>query len=90
MAFFMEWKYTGYIVLISFLLTNCIAYLDEGIRTFDYLMRLSDWVALFIYTALFLLLPFAIFFISKSNIKWRFSKALLGFAPAIILIMLML
>ncbi|MCB0446164.1 MAG: hypothetical protein KDD03_01370 [Gelidibacter sp.] len=84
----MERNYTFTLIIISFLLTNVVAYLDEGIRTFDYLMRFSDWVALIIYTTLFLAIPFLIFFLVKKNEKKRFILALFGFVPVIILIVL--
>ncbi|MEO1032259.1 MAG: hypothetical protein AAFX55_12680 [Bacteroidota bacterium] len=74
------------LLLMSFLITNVIAFLDEGIRTFDYLMRIGDWMALLIYTLLFLIMPLIIFFRVKDN-KNRFTMALIGFLPALFLIL---
>ena len=75
---------------VSFLLTNVVAYLDEGIRTFEYLTRLGDWIALVMYTTFFSLLPLVILYLSKGGVKRRFSLALLGFLPVVVLILNML
>ena len=90
MAFFMMRKYILLLVLISFVLTNIVAFLDEGIRTFVYLSRLSDWVALILYTTVFLILPLLIFLLVKKKAKRRFVVSLLGFTPGILLIVLQL
>jgi len=86
----MERKYILLLVLISFLLTNLVAYLDEGLRDFDYLKHLGDWVALIVYTAGFLIIPLLLFFIRTKKLKERFAFSLLGFAPTIMLILLQL
>jgi len=85
----MERKYVFGLVLISFILTNLVAFLDEGIHSFEYLMHAGDWVALIIYTILFLIIPFLIFFLYKKNLKIRFLVSILGFTPAILLIILL-
>ncbi|OUR91656.1 hypothetical protein A9Q87_10145 [Flavobacteriales bacterium 34_180_T64] len=82
----MERTYVIKLVVISFLLTNSVAFLDEGIRTFDYLKHIGDWIALLIYTLLFSILPILIFFMSKKNFKDRFYWSLLGFIPVALLI----
>ena len=74
------------LTLISFLITNSIAFLDEGIRTFDYLSNPGDWIALLIYTLLFLIIPLLLFFNAKHK-KHRFKMALLGFLPTLFLIL---
>jgi hypothetical protein len=84
----MRHNYIFALFIISFLLTNVVAYLDEGIRTFDYLTHLGDWIALIIYSILFLAFPLLIFFLVKKNEKTRFKSSLLGFAPVILLILL--
>ena len=86
----MERKYIFGLIVISFLLTNVVAYLDEGIRSFDYLQYGSDWIALLIYTILFLAIPFLVFFISKKKLKTRFIMSLFGFTPVVLLILLQL
>jgi len=86
----MERKYILLLVLISFLLTNIVAYLDEGIYSLDYLSHLGDWVALIIYTTAFLVIPLLIFFVVKKRVKHRFTFSLLGFAPTLMLILLQL
>ncbi len=90
MAFFMKYKYPLLLLFVSFLLTNIIAFLDEGIRTFEYLNRAGDWVALIIYSILFLIIPLLIFFLMKKTLKERFLFSLLGFIPAVFLILLQL
>ena len=82
----MEKKFILFLIVIAFLLCNCIAYLDEGIRTFDYLKSPGDWVALVIYTVLFSVLPFVLLFLSKGKEQKRFNYALLGFIPVLLLI----
>lgn len=77
----MEKTYVLWLVVISFFLTNIVAFLDEGLYSFKYLTRLGDWVAIIIYTALFLLIPFLIFFWIKKSEKVRFINSLFGFAP---------
>lgn len=74
------------LIVISFIITNVVAFLDEGIRTFDYLTRIGDWIALLIYTVLFLILPMIIFFMIKDKSK-RFYGALIGFVPTVFLIL---
>ena len=74
------------LIIISFVITNVVAFLDEGIRTFDYLTRIGDWIALLIYTVLFLILPLIIFYIMKDN-RRRFYGALIGFVPTLFLIL---
>lgn len=86
----MELKYSLSLVFISCILTNTIAFLDEGIRTFDYLLHFGDWIALLIYTFLFLIVPFSIFFLVKKSVKTRFLRALFGFGPAVFLILVLL
>ena len=86
----MERTYIYGLVIISFVLTNFVAFLDEGIRNFEYLTRISDWVALILYTTVFLILPLLIFFLVKKNAKKRFVVSLLGFTPGILLIALQL
>ena len=83
-------KYIIILVAISFLLTNCIAFLDEGIRTFDYLKHAGDWIALFIYTILFVLIPFFIFFLRKEKPKTKFIISLAGFSPVLVFILIQL
>ncbi|WP_456437956.1 hypothetical protein [Psychroserpens sp.] len=86
----MEGKYAFGLVVISFFLTNLVAFLDEGIRSFEYLNHAGDWVALAIYTVLFLIIPFLIFFLIKKNLKRRFLFSLFGFTPTILLTVLQL
>lgn len=86
----MERKYLFSLIFISFFLTNLIAFLDEGVRSFEYLTQPGDWVALVIYTVLFLIIPFLIFFFIKKNLKKRFLLSLFGFTPTIVLILLQL
>ncbi len=74
------------LIVISFIITNIVAFLDEGIRTFDYLTRIGDWIALLIYTVLFLILPMIIFFMIKDENR-RFYGALIGFVPTVFLIL---
>lgn len=86
----MERKYVFGLILISFILTNMAAFLDEGIRSFEYLTYGGDWIALVIYTILFLIIPFLIFFLNKKNLKTRFLVSIIGFTPAILLITLLI
>lgn len=86
----MKGKYVCALIFISFILTNIIAFLDEGIRSFEYLNHAGDWVSLVIYTLLFLIIPFLIFLLTKKNLKRRFLFSLYGFTPIILLIMLQL
>ncbi len=86
----MERKFTLLLLLISFALTNVVAYLDEGIRNFEYLTQLGDWIALIMYTVGFLILPLLIFLLLKKGDRKRFSYSLLGFAPMIMLIIVQL
>jgi hypothetical protein len=74
----MEKKQVLSLVAVSFLLCNIIAFLDEGIQSFNYLTHLGDWIALVLYTLIFLILPLIIFYrsIKRAN---RFYLALLGF-----------
>lgn len=85
----MEKKHILYLVIISFLLCNSIAFLDEGIHGFEYLTHASDWVALLIYTTIFLILPLIIYSASENNNK-RFYFALSGFVLPLILIILLI
>ena len=78
------------LILISFILTNFVAFLDEGVHTFEYLSRSGDGVALVIYTIVFLIIPLLIFFLVKVNLKRRFLYALFGFTPPILLMLLQL
>lgn len=86
----MQSKCAWLLVFISFLLTNIVAFLDEGIRTFDYLTRPGDWIALIIYTIFFLCIPLAIFFLLKRDEKHRFLYSLFGFVPVLLLILMQL
>ena len=86
----MERKYILLLVLISFLLTNVVAYLDEGLHSFDYLNHGSDWVALFIYTTVFLIIPLLLFFGVRKKLDRRFLFSLFGFLPTVMLILLQL
>ena len=86
----MEKKYIFLLLIIAVLLCNSVAYLDEGIRTFDYLKRLGDWSALIMYTILFSGLPFTIFLLSKGLEKRRFYYAISGFLPVLLLILIMI
>ncbi|MCB0382547.1 MAG: hypothetical protein KDD05_04405 [Psychroserpens sp.] len=78
------------LVIISFILTNVVAFLDEGIQTFDYLNHVADWFALILYTILFLIFPLVIFYRTKYSVKRKFEYALLGFIPVVLLILLQL
>ncbi|WP_353777392.1 hypothetical protein [Winogradskyella sp. 3972H.M.0a.05] len=82
----MERRQLILLVIISFLLCNVVAYLDEGIRTFEYLTMPGDWIALIIYTIVFMILPL-ILFLSFRKSKLKFRIALVGFAPVILLIL---
>ena len=82
-------KHILLILIIAFFLCNCVAYLDEGIRTFEYLKSPGDLVALVIYTLLFSVLPFVIFILSKGKEGRRFYIALFGFMPVLLLIYVM-
>jgi hypothetical protein len=70
-------KFTGILLAKSFILTNSIALLDEGIQSFKYFKHRGDWVALLVYTFLFLLLPLLIFFMGKKslNLNFRISSS---------------
>jgi len=81
----MKKQYIFILILISFALTNVIAYLDEGIRTFDYLTRIGDWIALIMYTFIFSVIPLVLFFAFRKS-KSRFLIALSGFLPVLYLI----
>ena len=86
----MEKKYIFGLVLISFLLTNIVAYLDEGLYNFNYLSNGGDWFALIIYTIVFLVIPFLLFFGIRKKLNKRFEFSLLGFIPTIMLILIQL
>jgi hypothetical protein len=86
----MERKYILLLVLISFLLTNVVAYLDEGLHSFEYLNHGSDWVALLVYTIIFLIIPLILFFGIRKSYKGRFTFSLFGFVPTVMLILLQL
>ena len=64
-----------------------VAYLDEGIRNFEYLKSPGDWVALGIYTVLFLIVPLCIYAFSKTQTKRKFQLSLFGFLPALLLVL---
>lgn len=81
-------KYILGLAIISFLLTNVVAYLDEGLRSFDYLRHAGDWIALILYTTIFLIIPLLLFFGNKRSYKDRFAFSLFGFVPTIMLILL--
>ncbi len=83
----MERKPLIVLVLVSFLLCNAVAYFDEGLRSFNYLTQGGDWIALLIYTLLFLIAPLILFYSYKRS-KQRLPIALLGFTPVVILILL--
>jgi hypothetical protein len=83
-------KYVLFIFLLSFLITNVIAFLDEGIRTFNYLFQTGDWIALIIYTLLFSFLPLLLLILNKKNTRHRFLISLLGFIPPIYIILIQL
>ena len=83
-------KYVLFIFLLSFLITNVIAFLDEGIRTFNYLFQTGDWIALIIYTHLFSFLPLLLLILNKKNTRHRFLISLLGFIPPIYIILIQL
>ena len=89
-VFFMHKRHIIILIAISFLITNAVAYLDEGIRTFEYLKSPGDWIALGIYTLLFLIIPFSIYALSKTPIKRKYHLSLLGFSPPLLLILLQL
>ena len=57
----MQNKYIYYLIIINFLGTNVVVFLDEGIHTFEYLTRFIGWVALLLYIMLFLILPLTLF-----------------------------
>ena len=78
------------ILLISFLLCNLMAFLDEGLYSFNYLTQLGDWVALIMYTIIFAIVPIAILVSSKKPQKQSFYNSLFGFSLAVILILVML
>ncbi len=86
----MQKKHILALFVISFLITNGVAYLDEGIRSFDYLISSGDWIALGIYTLLFLIVPVSIYTLSKRPNKNKFLLSLFGFTPPILLIALQL
>ncbi len=86
----MDKRYIFSLILISFLLCNVVAYLDEGIHTFYYLTQGGDWSALIIYTALFTVLPITIYSFIKGSFKKRFLFSIIGFAPILLLIFTLL
>ncbi len=86
----MEQKYIIGLVVISFILTNAVAYLDEGLRNFDYLNHLGDWIALIMYTTAFLVIPLLLFFGVRKKLNNRFAFSLFGFVPTVLLILLQL
>ncbi len=85
----MEHKQVLALTIISFLLCNAVAYFDEGLNSFNYLTHGGDWVALFMYTVLFLVLPLILFFSFKKS-KLRLPIALIGFAPVVLLLTIQL
>lgn len=86
----MEQKFVVLLIVISFFLTNVVAYLDEGLRDFDYLRHLGDWITLIIYSIVFLVIPLLLFFGVRKNHKHRLALSLFGFAPTVMLILLQL
>ena len=86
-AFFLDKKNIYILILISFLTTNIIAFLDEGLRTFNYLTHLGDWIALVLYTILFVILPLVLYVVFRKS-KKRLLIALIGFLPALLLIII--
>jgi hypothetical protein len=75
------------LILISFLTTNILAFLDEGVRSFRYLTHFGDWIALLLYTILFLILPLILNVVFRKS-KKRLLIALIGFSPALFLIII--
>lgn len=86
----MEKKYAFYLIIISFILCNAVAFLDEGLYSFNYLTQLADWAALAMYTCIFLILPVTILLSTKKEPKQGFYASLFGFAPILLLILIML
>jgi len=89
-GFFMEKKYISILLGLSFLFCNCVAFLDEGRYSFNYMLQAGDWVAMLLYTALFMVVPLALFISIKKSMKTRFYLSLWGFSPIIIFILLMI
>jgi hypothetical protein len=69
------------------LTTNILAFLDEGVRTFNYLTHFGDWIALVLYTILFLILPLILYVVFRKS-KKRLLIALIGFTPVLFLIII--
>lgn len=86
----MERKYIVWLIIISFLLTNAMAFLDEGLRSFEYLKHLGDWVALMLYTFAFLIIPILLFYGINKSYKNKFVFSLFGFVPTLMLILIQL
>ena len=86
----MEKKHILMLLGISFLLCNCVAFLDEGRYSFHYLTQGGDWIALVVYTALFMVVPITLFTSAKKKIKTRFYRSLIGFSPIVLLIVQLL
>jgi len=85
----MERKQIIVLIVISFLLCNVVAFLDEGIKTFNYLTHLGDWITLIIYAIIFLIFPLILFYSYKIS-KFRFLISMIGFAPILFLISIQL
>ncbi len=85
----MERKQLILLIAISFLFCNVAAFLDEGIRTFDYLFQFGDWIALILYSTLVSFFPI-LFYLNLKKHKHRFPTSLIGFAPIVFLILIQL
>lgn len=85
----MERKQLIILLVISFLLCNVMAFLDEGIRTFDYLFQSVDWIVLIVYSALVSVFPI-LFYLNLKKHKHRFPVSLIGFAPIVFLIIVLI
>ena len=85
--FLLDRKNIYILIFISFLITNILAFLDEGVRTFNYLTHLGDWIALLSYTILFLILPLILYIVFRKS-KKRLLIAFIGFSPALLLIII--
>ena len=84
---FLDIKNILKLIFISFLITNILAFLDEGVRSFNYLTHFGDWIALGLYTILFLILPLILYAVFRKS-KKRFLIAIVGFSPALLLIII--
>lgn len=75
------------LLLVSFVLTNILAYLDYDSGNFDYFIE--KWTVVLIMTLIFAILPIVLLLILRKR-KYKLYFSLFGFLPVLYLIFYLL